>query len=38
VFPLENIEWEYERFRRFVLGVAEKCRARLEARADARVG
>ena len=22
VFPLENIEWEYERFRRLMLGVA----------------
>jgi hypothetical protein len=33
-----DAEWEYERFRRFVLGVGEKCRTRLEARADARVG
>jgi hypothetical protein len=35
VFPLENIEWEYEQFRRFMLGVARKCRARLETRRDA---
>jgi len=35
VFPLENIEWEYEQFRRLVLGITGKCRARLEARPDA---
>lgn len=34
VFPLESIEWEYEQFRRVALGVARKCRTRLEARAD----
>jgi hypothetical protein len=34
VFPLENIEWEYEQFRRLMLGVAGKCRARLEMRPD----
>lgn len=30
LFPLENIEWEYEQFRRVVLGVARKCMTRLE--------
>jgi len=29
IFPLENIEWEYERFRHFVLAVARKCMERL---------
>jgi hypothetical protein len=34
IFPLDNIEWEYERFRAFLLAVARRCAARLEARPD----
>jgi hypothetical protein len=29
IFPLENIEWEYERFREFTLAVAARCSALL---------
>lgn len=36
VFPLENIEWEYDRFKQFVLNVSQNCMARLDARPDAR--
>lgn len=35
IFPLDNIEWEYERFRHFVLNVARKCMARLAVLPDA---
>ncbi len=34
IFPLQNIEWEYERFRNFALAVTAKCSARLESRPD----
>jgi len=34
LFPLENIEWEYEQFRRFVLGVVQKCMTRLDGYSD----
>jgi len=34
LFPLENIEWEYERFRSFALAVVERCSALLSARPD----
>jgi hypothetical protein len=36
IFPLQNIEWEYEQFRRFALAVAQKCMARLETRPDSK--
>src|SRR5262245_20631618 len=34
VFPLENIEWEYGRFREFTLAVAARSSTILEARQD----
>jgi len=34
IFPLQNIEWEYERFRNFALAVTTKCSDRLEGRPD----
>jgi len=34
IFPLQNIEWEYERFRDFTLAVIAKCSDRLESRPD----
>jgi hypothetical protein len=34
IFPLENIEWEYERFREFTLAVATRCSTILEMKPD----
>jgi hypothetical protein len=37
IFPLQNIEWEYERFRELTLAVAARCSALLGARSDRHV-
>lgn len=34
IFPLQNIEWEYERFREFTLAVAAQCSTILKAKPD----
>ena len=34
IFPLENIAWEYERFRGFILAVVTRCSTMLNARPD----
>jgi hypothetical protein len=34
IFPLQNIEWEYERFRAFTLAVAARCSKILNGRPD----